>query len=156
MRLSTHYIFSIGLLTFIFSLFTSFYTSFVLSALISIPANLIIDRLGHEERFGYVRRTPRTHTFPRSIAWGFIPAILVLIFLIYIMSVRLILPTVLAGIIVGPSHMLLDVFTEHGIYVKKNGRWHRFSLAHFRYDNPAVNGLAILAGALLLFLALNI
>jgi hypothetical protein len=42
--------------------------------------------------------------------------------------------------------MLLDVFTERGIYVKRNGKWKRFALAHFSYDNPAVNGVAVLMG----------
>ncbi|MEJ2775809.1 hypothetical protein WIW90_06225 [Sulfolobaceae archaeon RB850M] len=31
----------------------------------------------------------------------------------------------------GPSHMLLDVFTERGKYVRKNGGWRRVALAHF-------------------------
>jgi hypothetical protein len=58
--------------------------------------------------------------------------------------------TVLAyGIIVGPSHMLLDVFTEKGIYVKRGGKWARFALAHFRYNDPTVNGLAVFIGFLL-------
>jgi hypothetical protein len=51
--------------------------------------------------------------------------------------------------------MLLDIFTERGIYVKRGGRWRRFALAHFSYDNPVINGTAILAGALLLYLALS-
>jgi len=40
--------------------------------------------------------------------------------------------------------MLLDIFTEKGIYHKVNGKWRRIALAHFSYDNPIVNGLAIL------------
>ncbi|MBB5255178.1 hypothetical protein HNQ62_002953 [Sulfurisphaera ohwakuensis] len=58
-----------------------------------------------------------------------------------------------SGIIVGPTHMFLDMFTEAGVYVKKNGKWRRFALAHFRYDNPAVNGLAIFVGFILLLIA---
>jgi hypothetical protein len=60
----------------------------------------------------------------------------------------------IGGILVGPSHMLLDVFTERGIYVKRNGKWRRFALAHFSYDNPLVNGLAILLGVIMLLAAL--
>lgn len=58
-----------------------------------------------------------------------------------------------SGIIVGPTHMFLDMFTEAGVYVKKNGKWRRFALAHYRYDNPVVNGLATFAGFLLLLIA---
>ena len=57
----------------------------------------------------------------------------------------------LIALLNGPSHMLLDAFTERGIYVKRNGKWRRVALAHFSYDNPAVNGLAILLGILMLF-----
>jgi len=59
----------------------------------------------------------------------------------------------LIALLNGPSHMLLDAFTERGIYVKRNGKWRRVALAHFSYDNPAVNGLAILLGILMLFAA---
>ena len=61
----------------------------------------------------------------------------------------------LVSLLNGPSHMLLDVFTERGIYVKRNGKWKRFALAHFSYNNPAVNGLAILLGILMLFAAVH-
>ncbi|WCM36567.1 hypothetical protein GO599_03000 [Sulfolobus islandicus] len=52
--------------------------------------------------------------------------------------------------------MLLDVFTERGIYVKRNGKWKRFALAHFSYDNPAVSGMAILLGVIMLFAAMEL
>ncbi|MEM0183023.1 MAG: hypothetical protein QXU93_05505 [Thermoproteus sp.] len=42
--------------------------------------------------------------------------------------------------------MLLDAFTEHGIYVKRNGRWRRFALAHIRSNDPIANALALLLG----------
>ena len=61
----------------------------------------------------------------------------------------------LVSLLNGPSHMLLDVFTERGIYVKRNGKWKRFALAHFSYDNPIVNGLAILLGVIMLFAAIH-
>ncbi|MUN30067.1 hypothetical protein RQ359_000857 [Sulfuracidifex metallicus DSM 6482 = JCM 9184] len=52
--------------------------------------------------------------------------------------------------------MLLDVFTGRGIYVKRNGKWKRFALAHFSYDNPAVNGMTILLGVIMLFAAMEL
>ncbi|MEM3925902.1 MAG: hypothetical protein QW239_07510, partial [Metallosphaera sp.] len=60
---------------------------------------------------------------------------------------------IIDGIIVGPSHMFLDAFTEAGIFVKKNGKWKRAAIAHFSYDNKVLNGLAILAGIIMLIIS---
>ena len=40
----------------------------------------------------------------------------------------------LVSLLNGSSHMLLDVFTERGIYVKRNGKRRRVALAHFSYE----------------------
>jgi hypothetical protein len=50
--------------------------------------------------------------------------------------------------------MILDVFTEKGIYVKKNGVWTRFALAHYKYNDPLANGLAMFVGLVLGAIAL--
>lgn len=155
MKLSTHYVFTLGLLTLISSMFLTFYSALSTSLFLSILGNLIIDRLGHEEKGFYIKRTPRTHTIPRSIAWGFIPSAIGIAFSVLVGYYYLLIPLILSGLLVGPSHMFLDVFTEHGIYMKKKGRWHRFSLAHFRYNNPAANGLAVLAGLIMLLIAMG-
>ncbi|MUN30070.1 DUF1286 domain-containing protein [Sulfolobus metallicus DSM 6482 = JCM 9184] len=110
--------------------------------------HLLVYRIGK-----YISRTPRTHTLPRSIGRGLltsVPIIFALYFLFYSHTVLII---ILDGVMVGPSNMLLDVFTERGIYHKVNGRWRRFALANFSYDNPIVNGLAILLGVIMLFAA---
>ena len=117
--------------------------------------NSLIDRLGHKEiqtRRGLIPvRTPLTHTLPRSVLWGWVPSLI----LIPLNSYEVIIISLIA-LLNGPSHMLLDVFTERGIYVKRNGKWKRFALAHFSYDNPAVNGLAIIMGMLMLFAAMEL
>ncbi|BBD72443.1 hypothetical protein HS1genome_0832 [Sulfodiicoccus acidiphilus] len=95
-----------------------------------------------------MRRTPRTHTLPRSVLWGLLPS------LPFLFLFRDPLPLAL-GLLVGPSHMFLDVFKERGIYVKKGGR-RRIALAHFSYDDPLVNGLAVLLGALMLFASMRL
>lgn len=168
MKLKTHYIFSTGLISLVITLLfkMSFYDDFIISFLVSFLGNTIIDRLGHKEivtRFGELpARTPLTHTFPRSIIWGLISTLPLFFYYysydhyhygLYFLFNVYTLALLIAGIIVGPSHMLLDVFTEKGIYVKKNGRWTRFALAHYRYNNPFVNGLAIVIGAIMLYLA---
>ncbi|WP_016732301.1 DUF1286 domain-containing protein [Saccharolobus islandicus] len=171
MKLRTHYIFSTGLLTFLDSVLFHeyFYYALILSGMVSVIGNSLIDRIGHKEvatRYGYIPvRTPLTHTIPRSVVWGIVSIIPVFILLLiyygfsyheyyFSLSNKVVLLMLLNGVVVGPSHMLLDVFTERGIYVKKYGRWRRFALAHFRYDNPAINGLAILLGVLMLLAAL--
>ena len=118
------------------------------SGIISVTANNVIDHLGHEIRGKYVSRTPRTHTLPRSIGWGLLTSVPIVLALHTGIAI-------LDGVIVGPSHMLLDVFTERGIYHKVDGRWRRIALAHFSYDNPIVNGLAIIAGVIMLFAAIH-
>lgn len=163
MRLRTHYVFSTGLLALVNSfLLHDFYLNLILSGMISVVSNSLIDQLGHEIKGGYISRTPRTHTIPRSVLWGLIPSIVIIFLIEYIEHSSLRTYSIITtyfilllvdGILVGPSHMLLDIFTERGIFVKKNGRWRRFALAHFRYNNPAVNGLAIFIGAVMLYLA---
>ena len=37
--------------------------------------------------------------------------------------------------------------------MKKDGRWVRFALEHFRYNGLAVNGFAVFAGFILLLIA---
>ncbi|AOL16005.1 hypothetical protein BFU36_03870 [Sulfolobus sp. A20] len=161
MRLRTHYVFSSGLLCLVDTFLSGdFFIYFLFSALISVIGNLIIDRLGHKEvltKQGQIPvRTPLTHTLPRSVLWGVLSIIpiVTLLFLYDNSFSNTFFPIVIDGVIVGPSHMLLDVFTEKGIYVKKGGKWRRFALAHYKYDNPFVNGLAIVIGVLMLIASL--
>ncbi|WP_061992246.1 DUF1286 domain-containing protein [Sulfolobus acidocaldarius] len=172
MKLRTHYIFSTGLLTLLDSVLFHeyFYYALILSGIVSVIGNSLIDRIGHKEiatRYGYIPvRTPLTHTIPRSVVWGIVSVVPVFILLLiyyygfsyheyyFSLSNKVVLLILLNGVVVGPSHLFLDVFTERGIYVKRNGRWKRFALAHFRYDNPLANGLAILMGVIMLLAAL--
>jgi hypothetical protein len=170
MLIKTHIIFSSGLLLFIGTLITHEPgLIFVYTITVSAVANVLIDRLGHEtiNVNGKLvpRRTPLTHTWFRSVLWGLLVSILLspLLFIIasgtYYDSLRLpqtVLAVLVYGILVGPSHMMLDVFTEKGIYVKKDGKWVRFALAHFKYNDPTVNGLAVLIGFVLGFISLTI
>jgi hypothetical protein len=158
MELRTHYVFSLGLLFLIDSLIidTSLYL-LILTGIISVVGNNIIDSLGHETKGKYITRTPRTHTLSRSILWGLVVTIPLAIILYYFYpDYYLVSIIVLDGVIVGLSHMLLDIFTERGIYHKVNGKWKRIALAHFSYNNPFVNGLAIILGILMLFEAIEL
>jgi len=158
MKLRTHYVFSLGLLFLVDSLIvgSSLYL-LILTGIISVVANNIIDFLGHETKGKYIARTPRSHTLPRSIGWGLLVTIPIGITFYYLYpDYYLVVTIVLDGVIVGLSHMLLDIFTERGIYHKVNGKWKRIALAHFSYNNPFVNGLAILVGILMLFEAIEL
>ncbi|WP_338601375.1 DUF1286 domain-containing protein [Sulfolobus tengchongensis] len=162
MKLRTHYIFSVGLISIILALTfnLSFFTNLFISFYTSFLGNTIIDRLGHEMKWskhGYIpTRTPLTHTVLRSIMWGLVSVLTLLLLFYDYYHYTLILPIIISGIIVGPSHMLLDVFTESGIYTKKNGKWIRIALAHFSYNNVFVNGVSSLIGILLLFLSYSL
>jgi len=174
-KLRTHYIFSTCLISLVLSLLfrTPFFNILVISFLISFLGNTIIDRIGHREvvtRFGEIPvRTPLTHTFPRSVLWGVLSSLPVLVIALYLghyyydysyysnryetTPIIYFISILISGILVGPSHMLLDVFTEKGIYIKKDGKWKRFALAHFRYNSPVANGLAIFVGGIMLYLS---
>jgi len=156
MKLRTHYVFSLGLLYLVDSLVSNdpFY-SIMLAIIISVVGNNLIDSLGHEVKGRYIARSPRTHTFYRSILWGLSISLPLLVLYYVFPSFYFTLSVALDGLLVGPSHMILDIFTERGIYRKVNGRWSRVALAHFSYDNPLANGLATLLGVLMLFAAIH-
>jgi len=172
MLLRTHYVFSTGLLTFLGSLITRDpFEALVFTGIVSVLANTLIDQLGHEmvwvEGKELPRRTPLTHTWFRSILWGSLVTVAVTL-LSYIalfnhyyyyndfQARELIALAIISGIVVGPSHMFLDALTEKGIYVKKDGRWVRFAVAHFKYNDPLANGLATLGGIMLIFSAFHL
>lgn len=162
MKLATHYIFSAGLISLVLSFISklSFPYIFLISFFVSFVGNRVIDGLGHEMVSGwnklYPRRTPLTHTIPRSVLWG-IAVVAPLLFIIYFFGeLRFFFPVLIAGVIVGPSHMILDIFTEAGIYVKKNGKWKRIALAHFAYNDPFVNSISSVLGLLMLFFAFSL
>ncbi len=131
MKLRTHYIFSTGLLSLLDSVLFHeyFYYTLILSGIVSVIGNFLIDRIGHKEivtRYGYIPvRTPLTHTIPRSVIWGIVSIVPVLILLLIyyygfsyheyyfsLLNNKVILLTLLNGLVVGPSHMLLDVLPK--------------------------------------------
>lgn len=79
MRLKTHNIFTIGVLTFIGSSFTSPYIALFIAVTLSFAGNNSIDSLGHgiNVRTGKPAGNARTHTLFRGTFVGFIPALIV-------------------------------------------------------------------------------
>ncbi len=127
-KLRTHHVFSLGLLTLLDSVLLSDSIEIIaVAGIISVMANNVIDYLGHEIKGEYISRTPTTHTIPRSMGWGLltsVPLILALHFLFH-SPIELLLITALDGVVAGLSHMLLDIFTEKGIYHKVDGKWRK-------------------------------
>jgi hypothetical protein len=170
MLLRTHYAFSTGVLTFLGSLITRDpFDALVFAGVVSVLANSIIDYLGHEmvwvEGEYLPKRTPLTHTWFRSILWGSVATAIVTLLTYFAMhgsyysyfQLRdLITLAIVCGVLVGPSHMFLDVLTEKGIYVKRNGRWVRYALAHFRYNDPVANNLATIVGIILIAVVVGV
>jgi hypothetical protein len=152
MRMVTHIAFNLGLLTLVSSLFSQFGDALSTSAVVSALSNALIDGVGHEYRGRFPRRTPVSHTLPRSILWSLVSIVPVVVYLA-VDHQHLIPLALIQGTLSGPLHMLLDSLTERGIYVRRNGEWRRFALAHFRYDNPALNLAFILTGLLMVWLA---
>lgn len=169
MKLNTHYIFSAGLISLVLSLFfkINFFNEIMIALSISYIGNNVIDLAGHKEVTKNFRemlvRTEKTHTFPRSVTWGLLSSLPIFLFVIFFSYYYLdlydytffayVASVIIAGIIVGPSHMLLDMFTGNGIYVKKQGIWQRFALAHRKFNDPLANNTAKILGVVMLLLS---
>ena len=163
MKIKTHNIFTIGILTALGSFFTTPVFSFLFASFIAIISNQLIDALGHEKnKSGVPVRTPLTHTLFRSILWGLIPALIALLFFHILLkhtqifkNINAINVTVLIflqGILSGPLHLALDYITEGGVFIKKNGKYKRTALAHIKYNDPVWNILFQFIGVLLVVL----
>ena len=96
-------------------------------------------------------RTYKTHSLLRATIWGLLPAIFLTVAMLHLPRNKF-LPSgfqywiSIQGLFVGPLHLLLDMPTEGGIFVKKNGRFQRFALAHIKYDDLFWNTVFQLIG----------
>jgi hypothetical protein len=155
----THVVFSFGLIALAAEWLGLGIAAALLAALwLAVIVNYVIDAAGHETRNGRRRRTAATHSLTGATALGaavgFAPTLAILIAAPGAVSVYygplLLLEMTVLGVVAGLSHLLLDAFTEGGIYYR--GR--RWALAHWHYDNGAANGLFALLGILMLGAAL--
>ena len=169
MKMKTHNIFNIGVLTYAGSFFIIPLYSLISAMLISFPANGIIDKYGHENkeietvrRFGPFRikkkivipvRTNKMHSPLRALFWGFIPAAVLFMAVYYLRNyfAFLFIPyfILIQGLLSGELHLLLDLPTEGGIFINKK----RFSMGHFAYNNPLLNFSAVLIGFFLIYVS---
>jgi len=144
MKLSTHSIFSSGLVFFLsFRLFSlDLYTSLLLSTL-SAVMQYTIDFASHESREGIVRRTPLFHSITGALL---ISAIFVLLFHVVVKNVAVIVPGAIACVVSSLSHLFLDFFTEKGIYINRRRTAKRRMISS---RDPAINILFTLIGIVL-------
>ena len=141
MLLKTHVIFGVAVGFLAMRLGAPPAASLAVAAVLSALINPAMDYLGHESG----RRVPRTHEPMHAAALGAaVGAAAGLALGLHVAYCAL------AGAAVSLSHLLLDAFTEHGIYVRRGGRYRRFALAHLRYNDPAANGLAAAISLLVL------
>jgi Protein of unknown function (DUF1286) len=150
----THYTFSVGASLYALSVLghLSWY-SIVAALWLSLSVNFVIDALGHSMS-GNRSRTRLTHSIFTAPVWGAAVSLISA----YVFSQALLpnprLTTLefwtAAGILIALGHLFLDSVTEGGVY-----RWRkRIALAHFRYDNLALNAIFILTGLGLASLAI--
>jgi len=155
----THVIFTLGLIALVAAWLGLGVAVGLLAAVwLAAVVNYIIDAAGHEVRNGYRRRTATTHSLTGATAVG--AAVGLLPTLVILLAAPgavdgyygplLLLEVTALGAVAGLSHLLLDAPTEGGIYYR--GR--RWALAHWRYNNPAANGLFALLGLVMLGAAL--
>jgi len=151
MKAITHYLFSTGVSFTLISLSHAPDLSSILMALwLSLSINYLIDLLGHLSRNGNPTRTRVTHSIFTAPFWGAAVAIASLTVLsqasgpgpsLYVLGFW-----TSVGVLVSEEHLFLDSLTQAGVYSWKR----RIAIAHFRYDNVALNlGFALL-GALLI------
>ncbi len=152
----THYLFSTGVSFGLLSLSHAVMPGLIGLALwLSLSINYLIDALGHVSRGGNPTRTWLTHSMLTAPILGALVAAISLAAASRAFGSGA-SPEPLAlwtsmGILVSEEHLFLDSLTEAGVYALKR----RIAIAHFNYDNTALNiGFALL-GVLLITLSLG-
>jgi len=164
MKTKTHNLFNIGILTAIGSLFVNPIASLISAGILSMTGNTIIDDFGHKKNnYGIEVRTYKTHSILRATIYGSLPAVALFFIAIYLNYSDKFIPLdrflhhkpywiLIQGLFVGGLHLLMDVITEGGIFIKKNGRFQRYALAHIKYNNVFWNTFFQMTGIAILFL----
>jgi len=156
MKALTHYLFSTGVSFGLLSLSHALMSGSIVMALwLSLSINYLIDVLGHVSRKGNPTRTWATHSVLTAPVWGAIVAAVSLYAASKVSGSGLLWePLALwafMGVLVSGEHLFLDSLTEAGIYASKG----RIAIAHFNYDNIALNVGFALLGVFLIAVSLG-
>ncbi len=154
MKEFTHYVFSAGASLYALSVLGLLtWPAGAASVWLSISVNYAIDLLGHSNR-GHPSRTRLTHSVFTAPFWGASISFVSVVIFAWLTSSKTEVQTIMlwavAGALVALGHLFLDSLTQAGVYYWK----HRMVIAHFRYDNPALNGSFALLGLGLIILAI--
>ncbi|PSN85660.1 hypothetical protein B9Q03_12180 [Candidatus Marsarchaeota G2 archaeon OSP_D] len=154
MLIRTHILFSFALLSVLSLALPGAQALLASSAATAVISNVLIDAAGHERRRSggrmFIRRTPLTHTPLHSALFGAISSAPACFLLFHYSLLFQLAASPFFGALSGLSHIFLDAFTERGIYVKRNGRYERFALAHLPYNSP-VNSVVAAASLFIAF-----
>jgi hypothetical protein len=157
MKAYTHYLFSLGASLALLSLFRQLDLGATVMVLwLSLSINFLVDVLGHASRDGNPTRTWITHSVLTAPVWG---ALIAWVSLAAIWQSSATAPPrnevglwAAMGALISCEHLFLDSLTQAGIYSFRR----RIALAHFRFDNVALNlGFALL-GAILTAVSLGL
>jgi hypothetical protein len=156
MKALPHYLFSTGVSFGLLSLSHALMPGSIGMALwLSLSINYLIDVLGHVSRNGNPTRTWLTHSVLTAPILGALVAAISLDAALRAFgsgpSLEPLALWTFMGALVSEEHLFLDSLTESGVYALKR----RIAIAHFNYDNMALNiGFALL-GVLLITVALG-
>lgn len=130
--------------------------SLLLAIWLSIAVNAVIDLLGHSRSEKPVR-TMLTHSVFTAPVWGGAIGVASILVPLTVLNLPLewdlTLLSLGLGVLVAITHLVLDVFTQNGIYYGRR----RIALTHLSYNNAILNlvfvalGLILVASAFLGF-----
>ena len=152
MRLFSHIVAGIGAGSIASMLYGNHYGAFLYMVILSFMINIIID-LGHTRIRGIVMRSPYTHEVLNSIAISILTGSIAWIAIGNLYGVSL-YASLLASFLISGSHLLGDLITRGGIYVRIGANMLRVSLADYSYKDPLVNTIYVAILSLPLIISL--
>jgi hypothetical protein len=148
----THLLFSMGVgVSLLYRVEGPSLLYLALTAWLVFATNEAIDVLGHFNRGGMPARSFWTHSVFTAPLWGIAVCAATVYFLDRVVGLRT--PPLQAvflyalAVVIAYSHLFLDALTEGGVFLGRR----RVALAHFRYNNPILNGAFAALGILLVF-----
>lgn len=154
MKLFSHIVAGIGLGSLASLLSSNHYGAFLYTVILSFIINGVID-LGHTRIYGVVMRSPYTHEALNCAGLSVLLGSILWIAIgdIYGVSLQ---ESLVASLLIAGSHLLGDLITRNGIYVRVGINMLRISLSSYRYNDPAVNLIYVLILSLPLLISLAV
>ncbi len=154
MKLFSHIAAGIGVGSLASLLTSNHYGAFLYTAILSFAVNIVID-LGHTKIQGVVVRSPYTHEVTNCLLVSLAVGIALWMVLGNLYGVSLYV-SLLASLLIAGSHLLGDVITRGGIYVRVGASMLRISLSSHSYSDPIANLLYIVLLSLPLIVSLGV